>query len=78
MSNKKILEYALKGIMSDIRELENKIHTGHKLLCKKREAYSSVKKSFEEIKDIIHKLELEKRELSNKYDALNWELSLLG
>lgn len=77
MDNKTLVEYALKGIMSDIRELESKIFRGYNLIEQKKDKPSTVKKSFDELRDIINRLELEKKELSKKYDGLNWELSLL-
>lgn len=76
MNQKEIIEYAIKGMLNEIWELEGKVRKGQQYL----EDLASGKKikspkNASEIKEIIRNTQAKIEELDKKKFNLEWELS---
>lgn len=78
LSQKQIIEYAVKGINADIDKIERSIKRGERLLLAKKKGIAPYSdKTPTEIKQIIQKKKAEVESLVSKAMRLNWKLSEL-
>lgn len=77
LTQKQILEYAVKGIYADIDKLEKDINKGKQLLLQyERGQQPKTPKTPQEIKDIISDKNAEIEKLSKVNFDLRWKISV--
>lgn len=77
MNQKEIIEFAIKGITAEIRELESTVEKGRKYLedlAKGKKIKSP--KNASEIKEIIHNAQAKIEELDKKKFDLQWQIEI--
>lgn len=75
LNNKQIIEYAMKGITSEIEELEKTVKQGYKYVEKidKGEKVTTTKTKFE-ILDICREANAKIKKLEKEHFELKWQL----
>lgn len=76
MTTKEILQYAIKGLMAEIKEIENQIKE-YSSFIEAREKGNRIDKSpysTEGLEVEIQELRIKKEQLKYKLDSIKWEL----
>lgn len=78
MRKQELINYAIKGVMAEIRELEKDVRKGYKFLEDMNNGVP-VKTPLNqyEIKEVIAKKKAEIEELDKKRNDLKWELAMI-
>ena len=75
ITQKQLMEYAIKGLVNDVEKLDNKIIKGNKYIEDKLNGSSNSPLSIEELKSKVNELKEEKQKLVDMINQIKWDLT---